>query len=72
MTNSVMNSFSGNQVEDLITEVHRLVCVKQITPENYLRAALILLYQGMAAPNTVEHGLNDEDGVALLHVKRYI
>ena len=72
MTNSVMNSFSGNQVEDLITEVHRLVCVNQITPENYLRAALILLYQGMAATNTVEHGLNDEDGVALLHVKRYI
>ncbi|QPX75216.1 hypothetical protein [Klebsiella phage P528] len=31
-----------------------------------------MLYQGMAATNTVEHGLNDEDGVALLHVKRYI
>ena len=72
MSNSTMNPYSGKQVEDLITEVHRLVCVNQITPENYLRAALTLLYQGMAATNTVEHGLNDEDGVALLHVKRYI
>ncbi|WP_459567195.1 hypothetical protein, partial [Enterobacter hormaechei] len=72
LSNSTMKPYSGKQVEDLITEVHRLVCVNQITPENYLRAALTLLYQGMAATNTVEHGLNDEDGVALLHVKRYI
>lgn len=71
MGSSTTQPFLGDKVEGMITEVHRIVSVNQITPEQYLRAVLNLLHTGMLVTRTKEHNLHDGDGVLIMNVKIY-
>lgn len=71
MESSTIRPFLGDKIEGMITEVHKIVCVNQISPEQYLRAVLDLLHTGMLVTRTKEHNLHDSDGVLIMNVKLY-
>lgn len=63
--------YLGDQTEGLITEVHRLVAVRQISPQQFLSAVLNLLHTAMRVTREQEHNLHDSDGVLKMNVRIY-
>lgn len=59
------------EAQTVIDSIVECVAVNQISGEGLNCALLSMLTTSMRASGNFEHGLNDEDGVCILHVKLY-